>query len=866
VTLRFEGRDLEVREGDSVASALYRAGVRTFSRSFKYHRRRGLYCLSGDCAGCLLEVDGEPDVRSCQCRARDGMQVRRQGAWPNVERDLLAVNDRMHWAFPAGFYYKTLIRPRFAWKMAEPVIRRVAGRGRIDLRDVPRDLERAYGHPDVLVVGLGPAGLSAALGAAEEGARVLAVDERRAGERLPPGPAKDAVEALLAEARAHALIELAEDHTAVGIYGGPEVPVIGPDLLLLVQPRAIVVATGAFESNVVFPGNDLPGVFLGRGAVRLAAVHGIRVGERAVILGGTHEAAAHAAHLEASGTEVAAVVDGVAQAHGRKHVEAVTTPDGRRIDADVLVLSASFTPQDGLLRQAHDDPVWAAGDVVSPGPLDQVVEQARATGAAAARGERPAPLPPLPPPPRCGSDGYVCPCYDVTVGEIERSVAEGFRSTELLKRYTTATMGACQGRLCHAQLRELAGRLTPGGDPVLAGPTTSRPPTRPLRLEEAVAGARHHIERRTALHDMHLARGASFLWAGEWKRVEAYGPGLPAIQDEYRAVREGVGLIDVGTLGKFLVAGPDAVPFLEALYPNRVGDLEPGRLRYGLLLDEGGVILDDGTICRLAEDRFYLTVTTSGAEEAEARFLDWRETFGHRVHLVNQTAALGALNLAGPKARTVLQELTDDDVSREAFPYLRHRRITVAGIPCLAIRLGFVGEVGWELHHPASRSGELWDALLQAGAAHGVRPFGIQAQRLLRLEKGHIIVSQDTDFETTPWHLGMDWAVKLDKGDFVGRAGLVRKRGRASERLVGFRLDPGAETPYEGAAVKIGGRLAGRVTSSWHSPGLGYGVGLCWVPPERAEAGQRLTIGPADAGASVAHGAFYDPEGARLRA
>jgi sarcosine oxidase subunit alpha len=331
-------------------------------------------------------------------------------------------------------------------------------------------------------------------------------------------------------------------------------------------------------------------------------------------------------------------------------------------------------------------------------------------------------------------------------------------------------------------------------------------------------------------------------------------------------VRRAAGLIDVGTLGKFLVAGPDAVAFLEALYPNRVGDLQPGRLRYGLLLDEGGVILDDGTICRLDDDRFYLTVTSSGAEEAEARFLDWREAFGHRVHVVNQTAALGAINLAGPNARAVLETLTDDDVSREAFPYLRHRRITVAGIDCLAIRLGFVGEVGWELHHPASRSVHLWNALLEAGAAHGIRPFGVQAQRLLRLEKGHIIVSQDTDFETTPWHLGMDWAVKLDKGDFVGRAGLVRKRDRATEKLVGFRLDAGADAPHEGAAVKVGGRLAGRVTSSWHSPTLGHGIGLCWVPPERAAEGQRLAIGPADAGATVVHGAFYDPEGARLRA
>ncbi len=163
-------------------------------------------------------------------------------------------------------------------------------------------------------------------------------------------------------------------------------------------------------------------------------------------------------------------------------------------------------------------------------------------------------------------------------------------------------MGACQGRLCHGQLRELSERFSPGGDAHLTSATTARPPARPLRLEEAVAGNRHHLERRTGLHDTHVGLGARFLWAGQWKRVEHYGkpgePDLTAIHREYRAVREGVGIIDVGTLGKFLVTGPDVVAFLERLYPNRVGDLEPGRLRYGLLLDEGGVIHDDGTICR----------------------------------------------------------------------------------------------------------------------------------------------------------------------------------------------------------------------------------------------------------------------------
>src|ERR1700760_4520920 len=201
MSLDFAGTPIDLRRGASAAAPVSRSGVRTFSRSFKYHRRRGLYCMSGDCGNCLLEVNGESDVRSCLCRAEDGMTVRRQGGMPNVERDGIGLSARMHGASPSGFYYKPLIKPKWAWPKVEPIIRRVAGRGRVNLADAPRDLERVHRHPDVLVIGMGPAGLSAALGGAAAGKRVFAVDENEPGWKLPPGPVKDAVERLLAEAR-----------------------------------------------------------------------------------------------------------------------------------------------------------------------------------------------------------------------------------------------------------------------------------------------------------------------------------------------------------------------------------------------------------------------------------------------------------------------------------------------------------------------------------------------------------------------------------------------------------------------------------------------------------------------------------------
>jgi sarcosine oxidase subunit alpha len=236
------------------------------------------------------------------------------------------------------------------------------------------------------------------------------------------------------------------------------------------------------------------------------------------------------------------------------------------------------------------------------------------------------------------------------------------------------------------------------------------------------------------------------------------------------------------------------------------------------------------------------------------------------VYVVNQTASLGALNVAGPQARALLQKLSDDPLDRESFPYIRHRQITVAGVPCLAMRLGFVGELAYELHFPASHSEHLWNAILEAGREWDIRPFGLMAQRLLRLEKGHIIVSQDTDFETTPWKIGMQWAVKLDKPWFVGKAALLRGQQRDDrELLVPWTLPKGTACPPEGSTVTVDGRLAGRVTSAWDSPTLGHPIGLAWVHRAHAEAGSKIAVGGAPGSVFSGH-AFYDPEGEKLRA
>ena len=873
-SIDFEGRKVPLHEGDTVASALFRAGVRTFSRSLKYHRRRGLYCLSGDCPNCLMTVDDDPGVRTCTMTACEGQRVRRESGFPSAERDLLALTDRAHRLMPVGFYYKVFSRPRWLWPLAERVIRRHTGVGSLPVERQPLMKERVFLHADVVVVGCGPAGLAAAKAAATDTTRrVLVVDEGRVGAAVAPGPVRDAIGSLRAELRAVANVDLREGHVAVGIYDGPLVPIVGPDELLEVDAGRVIVATGAVESHGVFPGNDLPGVWLGRGAARMAGAHRVMPGRRAVVVIETEEGLAHLATLRGTGMRIEEVLapdhladripagipvarEGrLASAQGRGKVESVTlqTPRGERtIACDALVISLGYAPRDGLLRMGADLPIVGAGDVVLPGCT---LEEALASGTRAGVAATEADAAREPAQARLGSGGVVCLCEDVGVAELSQAWREGWTNAEILKRYTTATMGPCQGAMCGRHLATFAGAQGTGLNAGTNARTTARPPARPVRLEDIAGGVNEVIEKRTALHETHLAARAHLDWSGSWKRPYTYGD----VEDEYRAVRERVSLMDVSTLGKFLVGGPDARALLDRVFPCRIHDLEAGRARYLLALDEAGYVMDDGLVCALEDDRFYLTSTSGGADRMEAWLRDWADRWGLRAHVVNQTAMLGAINVAGPQARTLLERLCDDDISADTLGFARHRELTVAGVSCRAIRVGFVGEVSFELHHPRSRSVELWDELMGAGGDLGIAPHGLDALDVLRLEKGHIYLGQDTLPDDHPDKLGLGWSVAMDKPAFVGKMALERMAGIPLERrLVGLRFD-GA--PQRGAPVYAGERIVGRVTSCARSASLETWIGLAWIRSVEGVFPSNLRAG--DVAARVVPTPFYDPEGAR---
>jgi len=335
-------------------------------------------------------------------------------------------------------------------------------------------------------------------------------------------------------------------------------------------------------------------------------------------------------------------------------------------------------------------------------------------------------------------------------------------------------------------------------------------------------------------------------------------------------VRSSLGLIDVGTLGKIEIYGPQAGLFLDRAYTGRFSDLRVGMTRYGLMVDESGVVVDDGVVARLAPEAYYFTTTTGGSATVFRELLRLNALWGLDCALVNVTGHRAGFNFAGPRSREVLQSLCDIDLGEAAFPYLGVREARVAGVPARLMRVGFVGELGYEIHVAAGSACAVWRALLAAGQPHGIRPFGVEAQRVLRLEKGHLIVGQDTDGLTDPLEANAAWAVSMKKPYFVGQRSLRILKARGPRQLlVGIEIDDPARIPRECHLVIQDGDIAGRVTSIVRSATLGKAIGLAMVVPALAATGTRLTIrgdGGEPIAAAVVPTPFYDPRGERQKA
>jgi sarcosine oxidase subunit alpha len=923
VAFTWNGRPLMGLTGDTIASALAANGVRTLSRSLKYHRRRGILTATHHDPNTLVQVDDDPNVRAAHRLLAEGMDVSSQNTWPSLDVDVKAANRLIARFLPPGFYYKTFMTPQRAWPWYQRVLGRFAAGG-VASRDVqPARYDHRHAHPDVLVAGGGPAGMAAALGAADAGASVILVEEeRRLGGHLRWDPPAAKALAVLADAvTMHPSIEVMTDAVVTGRFDHNWVSVVQRDVagaderLVKARAKSLVVATGIIERPFVFAGNDLPGVMLSTAVRRLVHLHAVRPGSRAVVMTANPEGDAAVEDLRRAGVEIAAVLDArggemVVEARGRRGVSEVIDHRGRRHDADLLVTAVGWTTPAALLTMAGDRPAYdeaaarhtstllpddvlATGGVVGDGTSEELIAHGEAVGREAARraarvahrwrlaqpaaeaGDEPddpaVAIPQLPPAPhpalfRSSTHGFVDYSEDVTSKDLHAAAAEGYDSIELAKRYTTTGMGPTQGKLEAVNAVAVHGEAA-GSDLLETSTTTWRPPYTPVRLG-TLAGRVHDPIRRSPMHDWHQAHGARPLLAGQWVRPDHYGHP----ENEVAAVRNAVGIIDVSPLGKIDLRGADVPRLLELVYVNRWAKLAVGRVRYGVMCAEDGVILDDGVTGRLTEDRWMMTTTSGGAGRVWNWLDEWLQT-GYPewdVRLTAVTDGWASINVAGPSSRVLVGRLTDIDLGSESFGYMEVRTGSVAGIEgCFVWRIGFTGELSYEIHVPAGYGLHLWETLLDVGADLGVRPFGVEAQRILRLEKGHFIVGQDTDGLTQGHGLGVDRLIKLDKADFAGKPELAWQKQRDDHRrLVAIQPTDPTVVPPEASQIVDGSRIRGRITSSRHSPTLGRSMCLGHVDPDLSTAGTILTIrlpdGRAVAASVLADHAHFDPEGERL--
>lgn len=944
VTFSFEGQKFTGFKGDSIASALLANDQWLLSRSFKYHRPRGPLTMAGQDANTLVQLGGEPNVLADREAISEGAVVEGQNYNGSLENDRDAYLGKFGRFMPVGFYYRSFFKPMGVWDKWEGFIREKAGLGKLDLDFVPEYYDKQYLFYDVVVTGSGPAGLSAALKAADAGAKVLLVEELPVlGGSLTYHRFDQ--EGVLADELRNDLLQRVESHEYIDVlteavcnawFTDNYLPVIQGKRMYKVRAKECIVASGSFEQHAVFRNNDLPGVMMSSAALRLMKWYGVKPGQKAVILTVNDDGYFAALELMQQGVEIAAIVDMRTERYapdvaetlagmgvkidfgstvyealatkGNKHIRGVdlrritgkgkVSDHSEVIECDLLCMSGGYMPVYQLLCQAGaqlsyaddaaefalsglPDHLHIAGSVNGVHNLEAVISDGeRAATVALNNLGLTSELPRV-----VGCDvkvNFDWPIFnhpkgkefvdfdeDLQAKDIVNATRLGYRDMQLVKRFSTVGMGPSQGRHSALPTARLVADAT-NRTVTETGVTTARPPFAPEKLAH-VAGRIFDPYKRTAMHQRHLELGAKMIPAGIWQRPAFYGAEDKrdqCIHQEAAHVRSKVGLIDVSTLGGIEIRGPDAAEFMNRIYTFAFLKQPVGKTRYAVLTNEHGVVIDDGVACRITDDHFYVTATTSGVDRVYRDMTKWNAQWRLDVDIYNVTSAYAAVNLAGPDSRKVLEKLVDDvDLSAEGFPYLAYREGHVKRIPARMLRVGFVGELGYEIHVPAIYGEALWDLLIEAGAEYGIRPFGVETQRLLRLEKGHIIVSQDTDGMSHPGELDLHWAINRKKPFFVGcRSVDIMMSQPLTRKLVGFKLPAQSKKPEEGHLVIKGPDVSGNVTSCEFSPATGSIIGMAYAAAEDADPGKCISI-RVDGGdvveAEVVSLPFYDPDNLR---
>ncbi|MFD8303635.1 sarcosine oxidase subunit delta family protein [Streptomyces sp. NPDC059690] len=919
LTFTFDGTEYQGVQGDTLASALLANGVIAAATSIKLGRPRGIFSAGVEEPNAVVQIEEpfpEPMLPATTVELYDGLVAAslsgqgRLATTPDPARydavhdhcDLLIVG-----AGPAGLAAAAAAARSGARVVLADDGPELGGslRGTGELLDwVAQTTALLDAAPEVKVLRR-----TTVFGYYDDN-HLLAVERRtnHLGAAAPPHVARERVHRI----RARRVVLATGAHERSLAFADND----RPGVMLAASARTYVNRHG------VLPGRQAVVLTTNDSAYAAALdLHAAGVGISAIVDTRTDPGEwaerARAAAIEVLPGHAVVGTDGEARLTAVTVAPYGQTVGEREFAADLLLVSGGWNPVAHLFSQAggrlrYDDElgtfvpdtcrqaVEVAGSASGVLDLAGVLAQGATAGARALEAEgytpqaprlprppaQPRPTPPMrvfTVPGREGAPRFVDLQRDVTVDDLSRATGAGLRSVEHTKRYTTAGTANDQGRTSGVLASGVVAELL-GVDVSTLGTTTFRPPYTPVSFA-ALAGRDRGVlsdpVRTTALHEWHVGHGALFENVGQWKRPWYYprdGEDMEsAVLRECAAAREGVAFMDASTLGKIDVQGPDAGVFLDLLYTNMMSTLKVGMIRYGVMCRPDGMVFDDGTVIRLAPDRFLVTTTTGNA----AAVLDWMEEWLQtewpelRVHCTSVTEQWATVALVGPRSRAVLGSLAPQlAVANDDFPFMAWRETTVAGIEARVCRISFSGELAYEINVSPWQALALWEALHEAGTPYGITPYGTETMHVLRAEKGYPIVGQDTDGTVTPQDLGMSWVVSKKKPDFLGKRSYARADAVRPDRkhLVGLLPeDPAAFLP-EGTHLVADSVLPappvpmlGHVTSSYRSAALGRTFALALVKGGRDRIGERLyaPVGDRLVAVTVASPVLYDPEGAR---
>jgi len=703
-----------------------------------------------------------------------------------------------------------------------------------------------------------------------------------------------------------------------------------------IRAKSVVVATGCIERPLIFDHNERPGVMQIACALRLAKTYGILPGKKAVFSIGHDLGLEAALELHDMGLSISCIADiredgqdpvlvkriedkripllkgwVATKVHGSKKVKKVSISgvDGlvsKTLSCDLLVASAGMTPVTGPITVAQGKlkydsytgfflPDQLPGKMHVAGRLlgldDPISIETSGTlaGLKAAFdcencsiqeiGDIKKELETLPGPARGtklviapvkGRKSFICFDEDTTIKNIKQAIDKGFDMPELIKRFTSAGTGPGQGGIPGHNLPLYVAKYQALPD-ISIKPTNTRPPLVPT-LISTYAGTNHKMFKITPMDEMQRKDGGIFRNIGVWQRARYFSDDL-SCKKEIENVRNNVGILDGSTLGKFRIHGPDALKALQRVFVSDMSKVKEGRIKYSAMCNDDGCVIDDGVVIKLGENDYYFTTSTGRAGQT-VEWLRYHTRYdGWNFHMVNLTDSMGVINLSGPNARKVLEKIVDIDMSNEGFGFSEYKELKIAEtIPVKAMRLGFVGELSYELHVPSSYMLAVWIMLNEAGKEFNIQNFGVEAQNVLRMEKCHVILGSESEQRTNLLDLGLGFLWDRNKADAktVGAVALRQaEKDQTRLKLVGFKMENNTRAPRDGALV-VDEKVRGYICTARDSFSLNEAVGMALVEAPLSKIGTRIEIYEDECGDDRIYGEvvkmpFYDPEGTRMK-